>query len=366
MLDYILQMPFSPGSEFNISNGWVRSQNIYPIWNIENDKITDRAIAIIHRELGGENIVQFEIIQFLKKSVDKATGRKFLKERKQGEKLYNELFYDDVIHQKFKKFFLNEQQKNITYAFRNTFKNGDYTGEYYDMTGKVKVYEFNLNDSQNIKYFLDEIYKGYDISFNFRSDIADFYNIDIRPDTFDPKSKEQKIEKYPDGEYQYRFIRQVNQNLIDSIPNVIRRTYDGAYGGIVTKKPIEPTMLPSYDLKPVNIPYDVLVKLTTSVLKDEDKIEFTKGLLDIQGESDLTIGNFIRKFITEKSVGTIYFFGDLRIPDYGKIFKEYSLNKELKDIVFEPEEIEKIVITPKSEITFDDAENFIIKLWSLI
>jgi len=374
MLDYIIQMPFSTGSEFNISNGYVRGQNIYPIWNLENPKITDRAIAIIHREFGVENIVQFEIIQFLKKSVDKATGRKLLKDIKNGEKLYNELFYDDIFHQKFKNFFLNEQQKSITYAFKSTNvneKNEDDekgTGLYYDKIGKVKLYEFNLNDSQNIKYFLDELYKGYDISFNFRSDIADFYNIDVRPDIFDPKSKEQKVEKqYPDGEYSYRFIRQVNQNIIDSIPNVIRRTYEGAYGGVVTKQPIEPTMLPSYDLKPVNIPYDVLVKLTTSVLKDEDKIEFTKGLLDIQGESDLNIGNFIRKFITEKSVGTIYFFGDLRIPDYGKIFKEYSLNKELKDIVFEQEEIENIVITPpKSEITFDDAENFIIKLWSLI
>jgi hypothetical protein len=367
IVDYILQLPVSIGDDFNMSGGFVTSQNIYPIWNVESDKLVDRGIAIVHRQTTNINILEFQIVQSYKKSVDQTTKRKFLKARKEGEVLYNVLFHDDAFHQKFKRFFLGETQKPVPYAFKMKTKDGD-KPQYYDWTADIKTYQYDLKDTSNIMGFLSELHKKYDVSFNFRSDVASYYNVASQKDVpLEVLKKEQQIQEFPDGEYEYRFSKQPNATIFESIPDIIRKTTNGAFGGVILKKPILPNLLPSYDLKPYNLPNDILVKLTTAVLKDDDKIEFTKGLLDLRDSDDFTVGNFVRQLVTEKSVGPIYFFGNLSIPDYGEIFKQFALNKDVNQLIVKPvDEEEKIGIAPKSQITFDDAESFVLKLWSLI
>ena len=87
-------------------------------------------------------------------------------------------------------------------------------------------------------------------------------------------------------------------------------------------------------------------------------------MAEVKNEDAATIGNYVRSFLSDRTVGTIYFFGDLRISEYGSIFREYALKQDLKDLAFEEEEIitEREI---KTRINMDDAENFIITLWNL-
>jgi capsule polysaccharide modification protein KpsS len=104
-----------------------------------------------------------------------------------------------------------------------------------------------------------------------------------------------------------------------------------------------------------------------SVFNDEDKTQFAKTLEQMSETKDAyEVGEFVRNFITQRSVGTQYFFGDLRVSDYGRIFKDFALKEDVSALVFSAQEeiIEKKPV--QEELTFDDAERFIIKLWSLI
>jgi hypothetical protein len=214
------------------------------------------------------------------------------------------------------------------------------------------------------------LYRRFEISFNFRSDVAAYFNVESTDDPFLLSKKEKSALVYPIGEYQYRFIDRVAQTIIDAIPNVVRKTDDGAYGGIVLKQPLMPNILPSYQMKPYKFDNDVYVKLTLAVLNDTEKSEFIKELeemADIKNADAYEIGEFIKGFLVQRTVGTLYFYGDLRMSDYGKIFQEYALKQDLTKLVLDEDEeayvIEKEV---KKEVNLDDAESFIIKLWSLI
>lgn len=386
IVDYINQMPASWGYDFETSSvGYtggvgVRFQNIYPIWNIEGDKLCDRAIAIVHRQKSGspyrasseiENVVQFEVVQSYIVETPKGTGQKLEKARKEGEKLYNKLYHDQQFQEMFRNNLIspNPDKRNIKYAFaRERKKDGEWGTKYNDFKSYIKVYEFNLDtQSQDVMRFLTELYRKYDTSFNFRSDVADYYNIESQGDVFDPTVKEQRVKSYPEGDYTYRFIRKVQENVIESIPNLKKRTLEGAYGGVILTQPMMPNMLPSFDLKPYNLPSEVMIKLTVSVLNEEDKSQFIKSLEQISEDKDAyEVGEFVRTFITQRSVGTVYFFGDLRVSDYGRIFKEYALKQDLSQIFAEDVEVEIERKPVKTEVTFDDAENFILKLWKLI
>jgi hypothetical protein len=395
IVDYISDMPVSFGDSFKTdSNNYVRSQTIYPIWNIEGDKICDRAIAIVRRDLrnndiatvqgdqvynsAGEpirrynSVVQFEIMQSYKIETLKESRQKVEKARKEGEVLYNKLYYDQEFQDRFSANLITAtpQKKTIEYAFLRLKKKDSnyYTSKYNDFNTYIKRYEYNLEtDGEKIMEFLTVLYNKYDVSFNFRSDVAEYFNIDAQADTFDPTKKEQKALSFPEGEYQYRFIRKVPESVYESIPNLIRKTFDGAYGGVILAQPIIPNMLPSFELKPFNIPSDILVKLTLSVLNDEDKTQFAKALEQMAETKDAyDIGEFVRTFISQRSVGTQYFFGDLRVADYGRIFKDFALKEDVSSLVFSSEDVVIEQKPVQTEVTFDDAERFIIKLWSLI
>jgi hypothetical protein len=121
-----------------------------------------------------------------------------------------------------------------------------------------------------------------------------------------------------------------------------------------------PNMLPSYDLKPYDIPNEVLVKLTLSQLSDVDKGFFLSELQKRSDDTEAEIGYFVEDFLQGKTVSPIFFFGDLRVVDYGEVFKKFAQNKDLSKIIFEDVEEEKKPL--KSKVTFDDAENFLIEL----
>lgn len=379
---YIQEIPESTGTTFDVSQGYVRNQNIFPIWNLEGEKICDRAICIVHRkpymrnpngEFQYQDVVQFEVMQSYVIQIMKDTKQRVVKERKDGEKLYNKLYHDQVFQEMFADHLINKnpERTKIDYAYLRIKDNKDaYTSKYNDFNTYIKCYEFKLSEREAIQQFLSEIYKKYDISFNFRSDVAEYFNVEAQSDLYDPAKKEQ-ISAFPDGEYQYRFIRRVADNTLEAIPNLVRKTFDGAYGGVVLSQPLMPNMLPSFEMKPYKFSNEIYVKLTLAVLSDEAKSEFVKRLeemAEINDDDAFAIGEYVRSFIAQRSVGATYFFGDLRTSEYGNIFREYALKQDLEKLVLE--EIEDDVLVEakpvKTQVTLDDAENFIIKLYQLI
>ena len=144
---------------------------------------------------------------------------------------------------------------------------------------------------------------------------------------------------------------------------MIQRTPKGTYGGIVLSQPLIPTMVASYKLKPIKIRPDVLVKLTISQFSDANKIEFAEGLEQRENKTPLDVGLFVKSFLSKNSVDAQFFFGDMRVPDYGNIFKEYALKNDVSKIVLD-EEQEKIEdLEPlKSDVDFYGAENFLINM----
>ena len=381
---YIEEIPESYGTTFDVSQGYVRNQNIYPIWNVEGEKICDRAICIVHRRpymrnANGEgqyqDIVQFEVMQSYVVQTIKETKQKVMKERKEGEKLYNKLYHDQEFQQMFSEHLVTKtpERTKIDYAFariKDTKDKNGYTTKYNEFNTYIKRYEFKLSEREAIVSFLSELYKRYDVSFNFRSDVAEYFNVEAQSDLFDPSKKEQ-VRAFPDGEYQYRFMRRVSDNVLEAIPNLIRKTFDGAYGGVVLSQPLMPNMLPSFEMKPFKFANEIYVKLTLAVLSDEDKSEFVKRLeemAEVNDDDAFTIGEYVRGFLAQRSVGTTYFFGDLRVSEYGNIFREYALKQDLEKLVLE-ERGEDVVVEAKpvkTQVTLDDAENFIIKLYQLI
>jgi hypothetical protein len=375
MLSYISDIPESYG--YSSSEG--RGQDIYPIWNLEGNNICDRAVCIVHRKNERRNpngtyenidTVEFEVIQSYIIQ-DKGKSAEKEKQRKAGEALYNNLYHDLQFQEMFASHLISKtpDKRNIKYAKITTRKKEGWTTKYNDFKSYIKTYRFNLADTQSIQYFTNELYKKYEISFNFRSDVAAYFNIETQGDTFDA-TKKQIVRTFPEGEYQYRFIRQVSDITVEAIPNLLRRTFDGVYGAVFLSQPLIPNMLPSFEMKPYKINAEVYVKLALAVLNDEDKTKFVKELeelAEVKNEDAYTIGEHVRDFLTSRSVGTIYFFGDLRVSEYGLIFREFALKQDLERIVFEDREDDYIEPKPvKTQISLEDAENFIIKLWSLI
>lgn len=388
IVTYIDTMPESTGNKFDTSGGVVRNQNIYPIWNIEGDKICDRGICIIRRnpylrtstgDYEYVDVAEFEILQSFAISTDKTTKAKIEKERAVGEKLYNNLYHDQSFHEMFEENLVTPTpiKTKIEYAFARVKKEGkvkgesEYTTKYKELNTYIKRYQFNLSkDRDTLKVFLSELYKRYEISFNFRSDVADYFNVESQADIFDPKKK-QETRSFPEGEYQYRFIRKVSEGVYEAMPNLVKRTYDSSYGGVVLSQPMMPNMLPSYEMKPYRFTPDVYVKLTIGILSDSDKAIFVKELeemAEVKNEDAYAIGEYVRAFISQRSVGMIYFFGDLRISEYGSIFREYALKQDLEKMVFEDRDEDDVIdsLPVKNQVTLDDAENFIIKLLQLI
>jgi hypothetical protein len=110
--------------------------------------------------------------------------------------------------------------------------------------------------------------------------------------------------------------------------------------------------------------------LAITILNENDKQQFIKELeelADVKNADAYEIGEFVKAFLVSRSVNTMYFYGDLRMSDYGKIFQEYALKQDLTKLLFD--EDERAYAVPKEvkkEVNLDDAESFLIKLWSLI
>jgi hypothetical protein len=395
MYDYIKGMPDSTGTDFRQSISSQSATTIFPIWNTETEKLVDRAICIVSRpftytkpasvvtddatgivsitpEIIYTNVIEFEILQKYKVEEIKLTRQKVFKDVKKGEKAYNELFHDQEFELMFSKYLMSKipERTKIKYAYRRnpTPKNPD-GGLYYDYNCYIKRFKFLITDEAEIKTFLSELHKRYDANFNFRSNIADYYNIEEQADPFKPSisGKVEQVRAFPEGEYQYRFMKNISDSVYASIPYKIERTTDSTYGGVILTQPLLPNLLPSFEMKPYRFPNDIYIKLALSILDEESKSKFVKTIEDmaeVKNDDAYTIGEYVSKFLSERSVDITYFFGDLRISEFGSIFREFALKQDLEKLIIEEREEEAVIeaIPSKKQVTLEDAENYIIKL----
>jgi hypothetical protein len=371
-IDYVKMIP----ETFSYSGS-----DIYPIWNIENDKSIDRSVAILRRRSGyrsqqvdTSNIITIEILQqYIKDSKTGLNREIVIPASGAVPKRYNHIYHDNLFLDRYREYRIEDGvKKSIKYGLRKIISksksgSGISTENRFNvMTVNIKSYNFDVATSsgyQALKDFFIELHTKYDMSFNFRSDASEYYNITSQADIFDPAKKVENKKAFEEGVYQYRFIRKVTDAFIDSIPNVINRTYEGANGGVDLNYPLTPSLLPSYELKPYRFPNEVMIKLVFSVLSDDKKLEFAK-LLEEKAltEDAYAIGQFVSSYLSDKSVNIIYFVGDLRTSEYGLIFKEYALKNDVKQIFFEEKEEEKVRKDAKTKVTFEDAEKFLFAL----
>jgi hypothetical protein len=378
MLEYINKIPVSTNFDYSqliISLDIRAVKDLYPIWNYETEKVCDRAIGIIKREYSKPTI-EFQIIQIVKSTKDKITGRKLFKEVNEKEIQYNNIYHDAEFQAKFGKYLLDKNPKttqlaHIYYSKPSKKTKSGYEQKFTDTSGYIKTYQFVESNEAALKEFLGELHQRYDVSFNFRSDVASYFNIEEKGDPFDKASKK-IISAFPVGKYHYRFTKQVTSDVKAAIPEVIEETFDSTNGGIVLPLPMQPSRLSSYSLKPVvigdnSIPLDILIKMTLSEFNEEDKNNFAQELekrVEVDNEDDYEVGKFVRKFINERTVGTLYCFGDLQVDDIGKIFRDYALKQDLAKLIFEEkqQEEQKIEAAKQKIASFEDAEKFILSL----
>jgi len=347
--------------------------DIYPIWNIENDKAIDRSLCIIKRRsyTSATDIISIEILQQYVR--DKSGNIKEIVIPASGiaPSRYNHIYHDNLFLDTYREYQIdNGVKRSIEYGKKITYEKSRSGGTsiktaFNKMTVNIKSYNFDLSNPSGYeacKNFFTELHTKYDMAFNFRSSNSDYYNIDNQADIFDPIKKVENKKSFEEGVYQYRFIRKVSDAIIDSIPNVINRTYEGANGGMELSYPMTPTLLPSYEMKPYKFPNEVMIKLVFSILNDAQKLEFAKKLEDkAQTDDAYEIGQFVSSYLSDKTVNIIYFVGDLRTSEYGLIFKEYALKNDVKQIFFEEKE-EIIKKDSKTKVTFEDAEKFLFAL----
>jgi hypothetical protein len=270
------------------------------VWNTPNnnlclaDTVQDRMICVLKRRGGpvvisGETPNYFEI-QIVQPYSIKKDGS--IKDVDDKSTLWNKLYNDEEFLSRYESklvslFGSNTERITIKYAVKRIWDadSRTWSNKLPKYNVSMKRYRFKVGDEQDellLKEFLEELYKKYEVSFNFRTQQAEnIYNIETRPDTFDPSKKEEKTETFEEGDYQYRFIKKpFNEELVQGIPNFKERTFEGIFGGVVLSRPLSPLSLPSYDIKPFRFKGEVLIKLAISVLKDLDKAIFLKELED--------------------------------------------------------------------------------------
>jgi hypothetical protein len=353
---------------------------VVPVWNLENDKICNRAIAIVKKQILSSTVLQFEIIKSFKTSVDKDTKRIVYKERNETDKdLYNHLYNDEAFFSNYLNYLTieNTNKKEIKYGLKvwqeydkddKKFKNKT---KYNTLYVHKKILTFDLGDDvamQKMNEFLINLNDKYRVMFSFRSNGSDYFNISEIDDVeLQTLQSEETAKQYPDGDYEYIFSRRIPDAIFKLIPNVKTRITIGVNGGVILSQPIEPNKLPSYELKPYKIPNNILIQLALSVLETSQKEDFIREIGNMSlSATDSEVGDYVRRYLTSRSVPIEYFFGSLRGSQYGKLFKDNANNLDVSSIKFDEEPQTIFSSNEKRPINLEDAEDYLLNLLKLL
>lgn len=344
--EYLKQIPFSS------------SYQTIPIWD---DKLH---VALYKKDWNGQEMLFVNVIGYLYK--DQLVNS--------TSKNYNPIYVDTELENRFREAYtpnqVNPNEKEyIDYFPKYSSQKQDGQISIVESVASrravlVKKYLFDMEkDMGSIRDFFTELYARHEVLFNFRASMDDYYFIEPQADTFNPATQEEASITFMTGEYEYKFSKLTPDSLAMSIPGFVRKTNVGYYGGVILDKPLTPTMLPSYNLKPYGLSNDIMIGLFMSQLTNTDKAEFRQNLRDkAERGNDLETGQYIERFIRTKSVPVVYFFGDMKPADYGRLFSDYILDKDFSTLQFDTTDTVREIKPLKEQVTFEDAQNFLIYL----
>ena len=348
------------------------------IWSAPNDRVLvdkrdwKRAVGVIKTQIQTKSayypIVHFNICQpysekdgVFKDPLTPLASR------------WNYIYNDQELEEKYESNMTNLGRVDIKYAryIEQSYKGDKLVTKLIKEEYKVKLkrYSFNLaieSDVEQLRSFNNDLADKYDLFFNFRSEMGSYANTPIFDDPLAGgiDVKELKQEKqFEEGEYTYRFIKNPSEQIISQIPKLKEITSGGLYGYAVVTFPLTPIQCKSFELIPKNVPTEVMVKMSLYVLNDIEKANFTKDLETKAPEkTDFEIGLFVSSFLTARTVGTTYFFGDLTVAEYGAIFREFALKKDISKLITKKTQFVKVEEKLKDKVTFEDAERFLMIL----
>lgn len=365
---YALNVPLTTSERF--------PGGIFPVWNVENDKLCDRGLALIRREdsvyvdgvTKNINIIEFRVVEHVKRVSIKGKGPKQYtwRYRNDDDPRYNRLYHDDDFLNQYIQYntYNTPDPVNIRYAIR-PLQGGQ--AQYDTLYCMIKHYAFDVDNQSSLDdyiSFITKLYVDYDVKFSFRSGVEAYYNMDVTAD--EPLDKQTKGSEFPTGEYEYVFERKVSDAILQQIPLVIRKTTTGLNGGVILSGPLNPNTLPGYDLLPYKISPTILMKLLLAVLNSEQKVDFVREVTKVaETGTNQEVGDFVRVFMKPFAVPMKYFFGLARIEDYGRLVKDYVQNQDISKLVLDETMTSD---KPNVEDVVDDenAVTFMLKLLQLI
>ena len=360
-INFVSQMPLS----YRFEDGSFAQNNTFPIWD-ENARV---CILKIQDENDGDKTKIFVNITGLTKRGSEEPNSSTIN--------YNPIYdWQGLLrYQNYTVSTPNGDRETIQYyrkitkekfgkVYRRTIEQGQ-------KTLFLKKLVFNLDtDRQAIKELFDSLYEAFELNMNFKSSADDYYFIERTEDIFPELLRTQQLENqgqkdFEEGEYEYSLFKNISDKEVELIPNFVERTYRGTYGGVILSKPLKPSLLPSYSLKPYNLSNKLKMQLLLSELNAPEKKEFISQAKNVaESESDIEIGRFVDDYIRKKSVPALYFFGDMRVADYGNLVKNFIREEDIENLIYEqpPTETIRSSEPPKTIPTFEDSENFLIYL----
>jgi hypothetical protein len=360
-INFVSQMPLS----YRFEDGSFAQNNTFPIWD-ENARV---CILKIQDENDGDKTKIFVNITGLTKRGSEEPNSSTIN--------YNPIYdWQGLLrYQNYTVSTPNGDRETIQYyrkitkekfgkVYRRTIEQGQ-------KTLFLKKLVFNLDtDRQAIKELFDSLYEAFELNMNFKSSADDYYFIERTEDIYPELLRTQQLENqgqkdFEEGEYEYSLFKNLSDKEVELIPNFIERTYRGTYGGVILSKPLKPSLLPSYSLKPYNLSNKLKMQLLLSELNAPEKKEFISQAKNVaESESDIEIGRFVDDYIRKKSVPALYFFGDMRLADYGNLVKNFIREEDIENLTYEQPTTENISSSepPKTIPTFEDSENFLIYL----
>ena len=368
------------------------------VWNgDENDKgVIPRSVCIYKEEIDGNECVYVEIMNPYRTIKDGA------KVFYQSPDRNNALYHDEDILNQYARYKVDSdgssgrviwyarQKRNLSSAEikdLKKIKTDESSDQLINLSAKtpyaiekikykvfIKKFLFNLGnqtDTNNLLSFFEEIHDKYDLNMNFKSSADLYWFVPTQTDIVDI-SEAKSTETYPEGNYKYAFDKKVDRQIIEAIPNLKTTLTENElplYGGVVLKFPIRPSLLKSYNLVPLEIPNDIRVKLMFASLSPEDKGVLIRKLEEMKDRDGYDIGEYLQDVVEPKTTDMKYFFGDMRISDYGELVKRYIGDEDLAQFIATEQVSAPVAAAPtkkervvKSTVELEDAERFLMNL----
>lgn len=219
---------------------------------------------------------------------------------------------------------------------------------------EFKVFELNPTRLEKLLIYLDRKF-GFLVQVNTEGAESEFIVRDL-PDMFDAKAKEGEEE----GVFDYYLTTTFDDKKLP--PNYIdgsfKETPENDYGMVSLRYPLNIVEASIHKVFPANITKSQAVKNILNAIKDdESRLKFIEDVKAL-GEEYGVISELAQQVV---GINPRYAIGKVGLKYAGKVISDYIKNPVEDEAKIEVQEIEE-----KTPLDFDSAQDFIIKLKSLL